>query len=47
MNHDSTIDRREVEFYSQLADTWWDTKGPFWPLHQLNELRTAYILDKL
>ncbi len=47
MNHDSTIDQREVEFYSQLADTWWDAEGPFWPLHQLNELRTVYILDKL
>ena len=47
MNHDSTIDQREVEFYSRLADTWWDADGPFWPLHQLNELRTTYILDKL
>lgn len=47
MNHDSTIDQREVEFYSALADTWWDAEGPFWPLHQLNELRTSYILDKL
>jgi len=47
MNHDSTIDQREVEFYTRLADTWWDREGPFWPLHQLNELRTAYILDKL
>ena len=47
MKHDSTIDANEVEFYSRLADTWWDREGPFWPLHQLNELRTAYILDKL
>lgn len=47
MNHDSTIDQREVDFYSGLAETWWDTEGPFWPLHQLNELRTAYILEKL
>jgi 2-polyprenyl-6-hydroxyphenyl methylase/3-demethylubiquinone-9 3-methyltransferase len=47
MNHDTTIDPREIEFYSGLADTWWDRDGPFWPLHKLNELRTAYILDKL
>ncbi len=47
MRHDSTIDANEVAFYSRLADTWWDREGPFWPLHQLNELRTAYILDKL
>ena len=47
MNHDTTIDQREVEFYARLANTWWDREGPFWPLHKLNELRTAYILDKL
>lgn len=47
MSRDSTIDAREVEFYSRMADTWWDKKGPFWPLHNLNELRVRYILDKL
>ncbi len=47
MNRDSTIDARELEFYSRMADTWWDREGPFWPLHKLNELRTAYILDRL
>ena len=47
MNHDTTIDQREVEFYSAIAEKWWDREGPFWPLHKLNELRTAYILDKL
>jgi 2-polyprenyl-6-hydroxyphenyl methylase/3-demethylubiquinone-9 3-methyltransferase len=30
-----------------MAATWWDRKGPFWPLHLLNELRTAYIAEKL
>lgn len=47
MSHDSTVDEREVEFYSQIAETWWDQKGPFWPLHKLNELRRAYIIEKL
>ncbi|MDX1499272.1 MAG: bifunctional 2-polyprenyl-6-hydroxyphenol methylase/3-demethylubiquinol 3-O-methyltransferase UbiG [Woeseiaceae bacterium] len=47
MNHDLTIDPREVEFYSGLAETWWDRDGPFWPLHKLNELRVAYILGTL
>lgn len=47
MSHDTTIDPREVDFYSRLAETWWDRDGPFWPIHQLNELRTAYILEKL
>lgn len=47
MKHDTTVDEREVEFYSQIAATWWDQKGPFWPLHKLNELRRAYIIEKL
>jgi 2-polyprenyl-6-hydroxyphenyl methylase/3-demethylubiquinone-9 3-methyltransferase len=44
---DSTIDPREVEFYTQLAETWWDRDGPFWPLHKLNALRLVYIRDHL
>lgn len=47
MSRDVTIDPREVEFYSRLADTWWDRDGPFWPLHKLNELRVEYIKEKL
>lgn len=47
MNHDATIDAREVEFYTRMAETWWDESGPFWPLHKLNALRTSYISEKL
>lgn len=47
MSRDKTVDPREVEFYSRLADTWWDLDGPFWPLHKLNELRVEYIKQKL
>ena len=43
MSTDSTVDSREVDFYTSLAETWWDRDGPFWPLHKLNELRVAYI----
>lgn len=47
MTTDITIDPREVDFYTSLADTWWDRDGPFWPLHKLNELRVAYIVEKV
>jgi 2-polyprenyl-6-hydroxyphenyl methylase/3-demethylubiquinone-9 3-methyltransferase len=47
MSQDATVDLREVEFYTRMAETWWDQTGPFWPLHKLNILRTAYIRDKL
>ncbi|MDJ0813913.1 MAG: bifunctional 2-polyprenyl-6-hydroxyphenol methylase/3-demethylubiquinol 3-O-methyltransferase UbiG [Woeseiaceae bacterium] len=47
MTHDRTVDPREVAFYSEMAATWWDRQGPFWPLHTLNELRISYIREQL
>lgn len=47
MTNDKTIDPREVEYYTRMAETWWDREGPFWPLHMLNELRLTYIRDHL
>ena len=47
MIHDTTVDPREVAFYESLAAFWWDTSGPFWPLHRLNALRVAWIRDGL
>ena len=43
----SSIDPQEVERYTQLAKSWWDPSGPFWPLHTLNRVRTGYIRDQL
>lgn len=43
----ASIDPREVAYYTELAATWWDRDGPFWPLHTLNELRVAWIRDHL
>ena len=47
MNHDTTINPDEVAFYEGLAAFWWDRSGPFWPLHQLNELRVDWILHQV
>ena len=43
----ASIDPREVEFYTGLAETWWDRSGPFWPLHRLNELRVSYLRNAI
>ena len=45
MNHDTTVNPDEVAFYESLSAFWWDRSGPFWPLHRLNELRVAWILE--
>lgn len=39
----SSVDPREVEYYNRFAELWWDDKGPFWPLHRLNEVRVPFI----
>ncbi|MEJ2534150.1 MAG: bifunctional 2-polyprenyl-6-hydroxyphenol methylase/3-demethylubiquinol 3-O-methyltransferase UbiG [Gammaproteobacteria bacterium] len=41
----ASVDPREVEHYRKLAETWWDSSGPFWPLHRLNRLRVPFIRD--
>lgn len=42
----NTIDESEVEKFSRIADEWWDEKGNFKPLHQLNPTRLKYIREK-
>lgn len=39
----TTIDPEEVAYFERLAHRWWDTDGPFWPLHRLNAFRVEYI----
>lgn len=43
----SSIDPEEVAYFERLAHRWWDTEGPFWPLHKLNAFRVGYIREHL
>ena len=40
-----TASSEEIARFSRLADAWWDPRGKFRPLHQLNPVRVAYIRD--
>ena len=42
----TSIDPTEVAYYERLAHRWWDTGGPFWPLHKLNSFRVDYLRDR-
>ncbi|QIK37459.1 bifunctional 2-polyprenyl-6-hydroxyphenol methylase/3-demethylubiquinol 3-O-methyltransferase UbiG [Caldichromatium japonicum] len=42
-----SIDPAEVAYFERLAHRWWDTEGPFWPLHRLNAFRVPYISHHL
>jgi 2-polyprenyl-6-hydroxyphenyl methylase/3-demethylubiquinone-9 3-methyltransferase len=41
-----TVDRAEVDKFSQMAATWWDETGTSGPLHRLNPARMRYIKDQ-
>jgi 2-polyprenyl-6-hydroxyphenyl methylase/3-demethylubiquinone-9 3-methyltransferase len=43
---DTTIDPAEVARFEQIAQTWWDPKGPMRILHKFNPVRLAYIRDE-
>lgn len=39
----STIDPKEIEKFSRIADEWWDENGKFKPLHKFNPIRIEFI----
>ena len=43
----STINKKEIEKFSKIADEWWDIEGKFKPLHKFNPLRIKYIKDTI
>ena len=42
----TTINDKEIQKFSKLADEWWDAGGKFKPLHAFNPIRIKYIIDK-
>ncbi len=40
-----TRDSQELAKFEALAEDWWDTSGPFRPLHRLNPTRLRFIRD--
>ena len=43
----TTINKEEIQKFSDLADEWWDVKGKFKPLHMFNPIRLEYIIEKI
>ena len=42
----TTINKKEIQKFSKLADEWWDANGKFKPLHLFNPVRLKYIVEK-
>ena len=43
----STIDPKEVEKFSRIADEWWNETGKFKPLHKFNPIRIDFISSEI
>jgi 2-polyprenyl-6-hydroxyphenyl methylase/3-demethylubiquinone-9 3-methyltransferase len=42
----ASVDPAELEKFAAMAESWWDPRGKFAPLHQLNPVRIAYVRDQ-
>ena len=43
----NTINQKEIEKFSKMADEWWDPSGKFKPLHKFNPIRIKYIKENI
>ena len=43
----NTINKKEIEKFSKIAEEWWDPGGKFKPLHKFNPIRISYIKDNI
>ena len=41
----STINKKEIDKFSKIAEDWWNPEGKFKPLHQFNPERIKYIRE--
>ena len=42
-----TINKKEIEKFSKIANEWWNPEGKFMPLHKFNPVRIKYIKDNI
>ena len=43
----NTINKKEIEKFSKIAEEWWNPQGKFKPLHKFNPIRISYIKDSI
>ena len=43
----NTINKKEIEKFSKIAEEWWNPRGKFKPLHKFNPIRISYIKDNI
>ena len=43
----NSINKKEIEKFSKIAEEWWDPQGKFKPLHKFNPKRISYIKENI
>ena len=43
----NTINKKEIEKFSKMAEEWWNPNGKFKPLHKFNPIRIKYIKENI
>ena len=43
----NSINSKEIEKFSKIAEEWWDPYGKFKPLHKFNPIRISYIKENI
>ncbi len=43
----NSVNSKEIEKFSKIADEWWDLNGKFKPLHKFNPIRISYIKENI
>ena len=43
----NTINKKEIEKFSRIAEEWWNPAGKFKPLHKFNPIRISYIKNNI
>ena len=43
----STINKKEIDKFSKIAEDWWNPEGKFKPLHKFNPARIKYIKENI
>ena len=43
----NSINKKEIEKFSRIAEEWWNPDGKFKPLHNFNPIRIKYIKDNI
>jgi len=43
----STINKKEIQKFSKIANEWWSPNGKFKPLHKFNPIRIQYLKENI